>query len=454
MAVNCSPFGPKPQLELSDGLPAVGNQLFFYVAGSVNTKQNTYTDSTGGSANPNPIVLNSLGEPTDEIWFTAGLSYKVVYAPANDTDPPTSPIWTIDNLVGINDTTVSQDQWVSFAGAPTYISATSFSLVGDQTTTFQVGRRIKTTNTGGTVYSTITASSFGVITTITVVNDSSTLDSGLSAVSYGLLSKSNDSMPRQIFPTMAQIKGFISGLTYANNAGDPTNDIDIAAGAAIDTTGADVMVLASTLTKQLDAAWAVGNNQGGILSGAAANVDYNIWQIKRVDTQVVDVGFETTANATPTLPANYTLYRKIGWFKRVGGTIVAFHTYESEGGGIEMNWDAPTLDVNLANTLTTARRTDAVKVPLNFSVEAHLSVVLSDAATAGVAWICCPDQTDAAPSGVAAPLANANFNTIGGSNTHDLWIRTNSAGLIAARATLATVDLYNVSTMGFRWSRK
>jgi len=71
MSVNPSTFGPCPQFELADGTPAVGNLLFFYVAGS-STKQNTYTDSTGGVANTNPIVLNSLGQPDTEIWFTTG----------------------------------------------------------------------------------------------------------------------------------------------------------------------------------------------------------------------------------------------------------------------------------------------------------------------------------------------------------------------------------------------
>jgi hypothetical protein len=195
MAVNPSTFGPKPQFELSDGTPAVGNKLFFYVAGSVNTKQNTYTDSTGGVANANPVILNTLGQPTNEIWFTAGQTYKVVYAPSTDTDPPTSPIWTVDNVRGINDTTGSQDQWVAFGGAPTFVSATSFTLVGDQTSTFQIGRRIKTTNTSGTIYSTITGSAFGALTTVTVVNDSGVLDAGLSSVTYGFLSASNASVP-------------------------------------------------------------------------------------------------------------------------------------------------------------------------------------------------------------------------------------------------------------------
>lgn len=197
MAVNPSPFGPKPQFEISAGTPAVGNKLFFYVAGSVNTKQNTFTDSTGGSANTNPIILDALGMPTNtQIWFTAGLSYKVVYAPSTDTDPPTSPIWTIDNLTGINDTTSLVDQWIPSQLTPTFISATSFSLPGDQTITLHAGRRLKTLNSSGTIYSSIFSATFAAAkTTFVVVNDSGVLDSGISSVSYGLPSVVNTSLP-------------------------------------------------------------------------------------------------------------------------------------------------------------------------------------------------------------------------------------------------------------------
>jgi len=220
MAVKVSPFGPKPQFLLVNGLPAVANKLFFYVAGSVGTKQNTYTDSTGLVANTNPLILNTLGEPSTEIWFTVSQAYKVVYAPSTDTDPPTSPIWTIDNLTGINDSTTTIDQWIAFSGAPTFVSAVSFTLVGDQTSTFQIGRRVKTTNSGGTIYSTITGSAFAAVTTITVVNDSGTLDSGLSAVSYGILSANNDSVPRGIFPTIANVQK--QTFTYFTTAGIAT----------------------------------------------------------------------------------------------------------------------------------------------------------------------------------------------------------------------------------------
>jgi len=195
--------GPKPQIELADGTPAVGGRLFFYVAGSVGTKTNTYTDSTGASANTNPVVLDALGMPTTtEIWMESGVSYKVVYAPPGADDPPSSPIFSVDNLNGIGDTAAATfDQWVA-GPAPTFISATQFSLVGDQTATFHVGRRVKTLNTSGEIYSTISASVFGAVTTVTLVNDAGVLDAGLTAVSYGLISYVNTSAPVTVTGTI------------------------------------------------------------------------------------------------------------------------------------------------------------------------------------------------------------------------------------------------------------
>lgn len=245
----------------------------------------------------------------------------------------------------------------------------------------------------------------------------------------------------------------IQGLTYANNVADATNDIDIAVGSAMDGTNARMLVLSAAITKKLDVVWAVGTNQGGLDTGAIADTDYYIWLIERSDTGVVDVLFSTSSTA-PTMPANYNYKRLIGWFKRVSAAIVLFHTYELEGGGIELAWDSPTLDVNLSNTLTTSRRTDAVKVPLTFSVIAKLNIVTADSGATFGTWINCPDHTDLAPSASVAPLANAIEATTALGDLREIWVRTSAAGTIAARAGIATVDTYLVVTVGFRWSRR
>lgn len=91
-------------------------------------------------------------------------------------------------------------------------------------------------------------------------------------------------------------------------------------------------------------------------------------------------------------------------------------------------------------------------MPLLFAVDANLRVFLYDAAGITVALVCCPDETDAAPSASAAPLFNVYAEAGGG--VADLWVRTSSTGTVAARGIVATVDNYRILTQGFRWSRR
>lgn len=79
----------------NSGSPAAGFQLFTYEAGTT-TKQATWTDSTETVQNANPLVLDSNGRAV--VWGDPTLAYKFVIAPPNDTDPPSSPTWTTDNL--------------------------------------------------------------------------------------------------------------------------------------------------------------------------------------------------------------------------------------------------------------------------------------------------------------------------------------------------------------------
>lgn len=199
MSVSISPVARK-QYEDANGNPAVGYKLFFYAAGST-TKQNTYTTSAGSVANANPITLDSEGRTPYPVWFTDGLSYKEVLASPTDTDPPASGVLMGDNLLGSGAATVTQSEWTSQPVTPTYISATVFTVSGDQTVDFHANRRVKATVTAGTAYGFITSSVYSSLTTVTCQWDSTTLDSGLSAVSLGMLSATNPSIPNapQVF---------------------------------------------------------------------------------------------------------------------------------------------------------------------------------------------------------------------------------------------------------------
>lgn len=79
----------------SNGNALSGGKLFTYTAGTT-TKQTTYTDATGATPNTNPVTLNTRGEAG--VWLNPNIVYKFVLSPSTDTDPPTNPIWTVDNI--------------------------------------------------------------------------------------------------------------------------------------------------------------------------------------------------------------------------------------------------------------------------------------------------------------------------------------------------------------------
>jgi hypothetical protein len=79
----------------NSGIPLNGGKLFSYLA-TTTTKTATYSDAAGSSLNSNPIILNFRGEA--DVFIEPNKGYKFVLAPSTDTDPPTNPIWSIDNV--------------------------------------------------------------------------------------------------------------------------------------------------------------------------------------------------------------------------------------------------------------------------------------------------------------------------------------------------------------------
>jgi microcystin-dependent protein len=187
-------FGEKQQFEDVNGNPLAGAKLFVYVAGTA-TKITSYQETDGVSQNTNPIILDGTGALPKGVYVTTGL-YKVVLAPSTDTDPPSSPIWTRDQLTPVNDTAQAVSEWQAAAGTPVWTSTTTFSLTGDRTGDAQPRRRVRVVDSGGTKYGYISASSYGAPnTSVTVVLDSGVLATPISSVDYGLLTALNSSIP-------------------------------------------------------------------------------------------------------------------------------------------------------------------------------------------------------------------------------------------------------------------
>lgn len=243
---------------------------------------------------------------------------------------------------------------------------------------------------------------------------------------------------------VAKPAGYLFGLTLSNNGSDATNDIDIAAGAARDRADTDNMVVGSALTKQLDAAWAVGTNAGGLDTGTIADGTYHVWLIKRVDTGVVDVLFSTSATA-PTMPANYTLKRRIGSILRESAAIVGF---VQDGDLFERK--VPVNDINNASQGTTAVLR-ALSIPSGLKVQALISAMYAvGAGAAGTALLITdPDQTDTAP--VYQGIGDlTSFSAASGitADSGRMLCRTNTSKQVRTRGSAASLNL-SITTHGW-----
>lgn len=271
MSQKLNSFSGIPFLD-ANGDPYSGAQLFVYEAGT-STKYTVTKDLAGASNHANPIILNSSGVVADgagaaqAIWQAEGQAIKFVLAPSTDTDPPVAAIRTFDNLQGINDATITQSQWET-GPTPTYVSATSFTLVGDQSLVFHVGRRVKSTNSGGTIYSTISAVAYTSLTTVTVVNDTGTLDSGMSSTEYGLITAVGSSISAEAAVAI-QGPDIASATALPYPAYGTTSDVT---GTTTITSFATSGILGTVVYRQFDGALTLTHHATDLILPGAANI--------------------------------------------------------------------------------------------------------------------------------------------------------------------------------------
>ena len=264
-------YGAGQQLLNNSGVPLANGKINIYLAGTT-TRTSTYTTNTGSVANANPIILDSGGRVPTQIWLPAGASYKFVVT--DDNDNPVG--YTQDSITGINDATFPYNvtqEWVT-GSTPTYIDATHLSIVGDQTATYTPGRRLRTINTSGLVYSTVITSTFTAgVTTLYIYNDSTTLDAGLNNLAYGFLNATPNSIP-----------GTTATMNFASAV---NNNIGLGNGAIGSlVTGADNVAIGrltyhAATSGQLNVAIGVSSMQVGVVTGQSnigigSNTLYNL----------------------------------------------------------------------------------------------------------------------------------------------------------------------------------
>lgn len=124
---------PAPKVQWLDlnGDPLASGHVHAWISGTT-TNQATYTDSTGGTPNSNPVVLDSAGRA--EIWLEDALVYTLALH-----DSSNALVWSVDGVSAgdLETALVIGTTAVTFTSTPTFDSSTasyfSITLTGNVT---------------------------------------------------------------------------------------------------------------------------------------------------------------------------------------------------------------------------------------------------------------------------------------------------------------------------------
>lgn len=240
-------------------------------------------------------------------------------------------------------------------------------------------------------------------------------------------------------------RGHISGCTLSTAGSSAT--MSVAAGQAADSTNAVLLDLAST--SKTTSAWASGAAAGGLDTGTIANNTwYHFYLIRDPSTGVVDVVFSTSASS-PTLPAGFTQYRRIGSGLTSGSAQWVKFTQK----GNLFVWDVPVSDLNTASPGISAVLL-ALTVPAGVKVEAVYSayVFVSAGQTTNSHLLATdPDTADTTPSGTLFDLAAFYPSSATSSYAVSGQLRTitDTSRQIRTRLDFATSTTLRISTKGW-----
>ena len=226
-------------------------------------------------------------------------------------------------------------------------------------------------------------------------------------------------------------RGYLSGMGLSN-ATDTAHDITVAVGEVRDNANAVDIVLASAMTKRIDATWSSGSGNGGLASGVsiATNTWYHVHAI--VVSGSVDIGFDTSITA-----ANLVANNSASAFRRIGAVLTdgSSNILNFIQDGDEFIFKAQITNIN-ATAIGTSRVTQAVSTPLGVQTRAILGLVavVSGNNSAVRVTLTHPDVTDATPATGNSNNAGENSSDNNGtfaSGTH--IVLTNTSSQVAVR---------------------
>ena len=222
----------------------------------------------------------------------------------------------------------NDSQWVIYGDGDngftiTYASATSFTVTGvDVTSFYHVGRRVKAiATTPGTIYGTISATTFSTNTTVTVTWDSGSLANEAVVIYVAALSKTNDSIPELVI-TNAKVAAAaaidatkIGGGAVSNLEFSYLDGVTSAIQTQIDSKQATITGSATTIdTESLTASRAVISNSSSKIAVSATTdteLGYVSGVTSAIQTQIDTKQATITGGATTITSSDLTASRAL-----------------------------------------------------------------------------------------------------------------------------------------------
>lgn len=240
-------------------------------------------------------------------------------------------------------------------------------------------------------------------------------------------------------PGASILRNYIAGLTLSTAGSSAT--FGVAAGQATDSTNVANMTLSSAYTKTTSA-WALGTGNGSLDTGAIANNTwYSVYEITRVDTGVVDILTSLSAT-TPTLPTNYTLFRRIGSMLINGS---AQWTAFTQNGNQFLWTGGPVLDQNPATVGATASTLTLASIPTGVKVNVLFNSTINNITSASDVYFSSLDTNDVA---LGLGTRQLSMSAMSVSTAGSFNVLSNSSGQIRARADAASTSVF-IGTAGW-----
>ncbi|KKZ89077.1 hypothetical protein [Rhizobium phaseoli] len=233
------------------------------------------------------------------------------------------------------------------------------------------------------------------------------------------------------------LRGYLYGGEISNNVTDAVNDLDIAAGVAASDDTTPILMVWTSVTRQLDVAYGTGS--GGRFDSAIADGTWHIFACSNGSNTII--GFSQSLNPTsaPNYPSAYTKYRRIGSRVRMSGSLRKV----IQRGDRHILYDPVVQNSGSAIAVTTSAALLTLSgIPTGIEVDVRLEASFTSATVSSGALITSPLVNDPAPGASLAGGINVGHIQVASQYAaSELTKRTNTSGQIRHRG-VASGSLY------------